>query len=95
MCGKFLFSGRAVNSTLFVPLSAIASQSAHPTKDTLEHTQQLLDYLATQEDDVLTYKRSDMKLAVHSSASHRHVVVPVAISFFLLTRSYHETTAPY
>jgi hypothetical protein len=34
------------------------------------HTQQLLDYLATQEDAVLTYNASDMILAVHSDASY-------------------------
>ena len=34
------------------------------------HTQQLLDYLATQEDAVLTYNASNMILAVHSDASY-------------------------
>ena len=29
-----------------------------------------LDYIATQEDAVITYTRSDMKLAVHSDASY-------------------------
>jgi hypothetical protein len=36
----------------------------------LAQTQQLLDYLATQEDAVLTYHHSDMILAVHSDASY-------------------------
>jgi hypothetical protein len=36
----------------------------------MRHTQQLLDYLATQEDAVLTYNASDMILAVHSDASY-------------------------
>lgn len=70
VCGKFLFYGRAVDSTLLTPISAIASQSANPTTDTLNHTRQLLDYLATQEDAVLTYNKSDMILAVHSDASY-------------------------
>ena len=48
VCGKFLFLGRAVDSTLLCPISAIASQSSKPTEDTLRQTQQLLDYLATQ-----------------------------------------------
>ena len=38
VCGKFLFLGRAVDATLLCPISAIASQSATPTEDTLEHT---------------------------------------------------------
>ena len=70
VCGKFLFLGRAVDSTLLCPISAIASQAAEPTEDTLRETTQLLDYLATQEEAVLTYKASDMILAVHSDASY-------------------------
>ena len=36
----------------------------------MQHTLQLLDYIATQEEAVLTYSASDMKLAVHSDASY-------------------------
>ena len=35
VCGKYLFLGRAVDSTLLSPISAIASQSATPTEDTM------------------------------------------------------------
>jgi hypothetical protein len=70
VCGKFVFYGRAIDSTVLTPISAIATQSAKPTKDTLAHTQQLLHYLATQEDTVLTYHASDMILAAHSNASY-------------------------
>jgi hypothetical protein len=70
VCGKFLFYGRAVDSTLLTPISAIASQAANPTEDTMRQTHQLLDYLATQEKAVLTYNKSDMILAVHSDASY-------------------------
>jgi len=70
LCGKFLFLGRAVDSTLLCPISAIALQAAKPTEDTMEQTLQLLDYTATQEEAVLTYSTSDMKLAVHSDASY-------------------------
>jgi hypothetical protein len=70
VCGKFLFYGRAVDSTVLTPISAIASQAAQPTTDTMAHTQQLLDYLATQEEAVLTYNKSDMILAAHSDASY-------------------------
>jgi hypothetical protein len=69
VCNKFLFLGQAVDSTLLCPISAIASQSSKPTEDTMRHTQQLLDYLATQEDAVLTYNANNMILAVHSNAS--------------------------
>ena len=46
VCGKFFFLGRAVDPTLLCPISAIASQSAKPTEDTLRQTKQLLDYLS-------------------------------------------------
>ncbi len=70
VCGKFLFLGRAVDSTLLCPISAIASQSSKPTNDMMRQTLQLLDYLATQEGAVLSYHASDMVLAVHSDASY-------------------------
>jgi hypothetical protein len=70
VCGKFLFLGRAVDSTLLCPISAIASQSSKPTKDTMAQTMQLLDYLASQEEAVLTYNASEMILAAHSDASY-------------------------
>jgi hypothetical protein len=70
VCGKLLFLGHAVDPTLLCPISAIASQSTNPTRDTIKHTLQLLDYLATKEDVVITYHASDMILAAHSDASY-------------------------
>jgi hypothetical protein len=70
VCGKILFLCQVVDSTLVCPISAIASQSAQPTQDTMNHTLQLLDYLATQEDTILTYHASNMILAAHSNASY-------------------------
>ena len=70
VCGKFLFLGRAVDSTLLCPISAIASQSSKPTTDTMQQILQLLNYLATQEDAVFSYHTSEMVAAVHSNASY-------------------------
>jgi hypothetical protein len=70
VCGKFLFLGKAVDSTLLCLISAIASQSSKPTEDTMQQTLQLLDYLASQEDAVLSYHAKDMVFAVHSNASY-------------------------
>ena len=70
VCGKFLFLGRAVDPTLLCPISAIASQSSKPTTDTMNQTLQLLDYLASQEEAVITYNASEMILAAHSDASY-------------------------
>jgi hypothetical protein len=63
----------------------------------MRHTQQLLDYLATQEDAVLTYNASNMILAVHSDASYplanpRHKVEQADISSYPVTHLYHQTT---
>ena len=90
VCGKFLFYGRAIDSTVLTPISAIASQQANPTEETMAQTKQLLDYLASQEEAVLTYKASDMVLAVHSDAGYLNE--PKARSragghFFLSTNS--------
>ena len=51
-------------------ISAIVLQSATPTEDITKQTVQLLDYIATQGEAVLTYNASDTKLAVHSDASY-------------------------
>ncbi len=59
-----------MDSTLLCPISAIALQSSKPSEDTMQQTLQLLDYLAMQEDAVLSYHASDMVLAVHSNASY-------------------------
>ena len=77
--GKFLYLGRAIDSTLLAPLSAIASQQTAPTKHTMQHTKQLLDYIiASQEDAVLTYHTSEMVLAAHSDVGYQ--TEPVARS---------------
>jgi len=74
VCEIVLFLGQAVDSALLCPISSFASQSANPTEETMEQTRQLvLDYLATQEEAVLTYNASNMKLAAHNDASYLSV----------------------
>ncbi len=70
VCGKFLFLNRAVDSTLLCPISAITLQSSKPNEDTMKQTLQLLDYLAMQEDAILSYHAGNMVLAVHSNTSY-------------------------
>ena len=70
VCGKFLFLGRAVGSTLLCLIRAIASQSSKPAEYTMQQTLQLINYLAMQEEAVLSYHASDMVLAVHSNSSY-------------------------
>ena len=66
---KILFLGRAVDIKMLCPISAITSTSANPTEEKIRKTQQLLDYIATQEEAIITYSNSNMKLAVHNDAS--------------------------
>ena len=68
--GTFLFYARAVDSTMLTALSAIASQQADPTEHTMKLCKQFLDYAASQEEAILTYRASDMILAIHSDASY-------------------------
>ena len=94
VCGKFLFLGRTVDSTLMCPISAIVSQSSHPTEDTMKHTHQLLDYIATQEEALITYNTSDVKLAAHSDASYLSkpkARIWAGVNFFLS----NESTIPH
>jgi hypothetical protein len=66
----FLYYARAVNSIMLKTLSAIASTQAEPTKDTMTQCKQFLDYAATHQDAIITYRRSDMVLVVHDNASY-------------------------
>ena len=58
---------------MLTSLSIMASQQGSPTKDIMNRTKHFLDYMATQEDDVLTYHASDMILAVHSDAGFNNM----------------------
>ena len=68
--GTLLYYARALDLTLLVALSALTSMQAKATKYTLELVNWLLDYVATNPNAILTYKKSDMILAVHSNASY-------------------------
>jgi hypothetical protein len=99
LCGKFLFLGKAVDSTLLCPISTIAFQSAKPATDTIQQTLQLLNYLATQEDAVLSYHASDMVLAIHSNASYLSELKAHSRAgghfSYQVTPPYHQTMAQY
>jgi hypothetical protein len=68
--GVFLFLARAVDGTMLTPLSALASEQAAPLEATMEKCLQPLDYVAYQEDAILTYKATNMVLMIHSDASY-------------------------
>ena len=68
--GKFNWYARGVDSTLLTPISALAAQQAKPTQATMKRVQHFLDYAATQEPAITTYRASDMVLAIHSDAGY-------------------------
>jgi hypothetical protein len=55
---------------MLTALSAIASEQSKPTETTMRKCKQFLDYAVSQEAAILTYRASDMVLAVHSDASY-------------------------
>ena len=68
--GTFLYYARAVDPTMLVTLSAIASAQSNPTQETMKKCKMFLDYAATHPDAIITYRSSDMVLAVHSDAAY-------------------------
>jgi hypothetical protein len=68
--GTFVFYARAVDGTMLTALSALASEQANPTEHTMQKWKQFLDYATTHPNAVLTYRASNMILAVHSDASY-------------------------
>jgi hypothetical protein len=48
----------------------MATKQANPMEKTMETTKQLLDYCATQEKAVISFKASKMILAVHSDVGY-------------------------
>ncbi len=96
--GVLLYYGRAVDSTIITGLSSLAAAQAKLTAQTLFLINWLLDYVATNPDAILTYKKSDMVLAVHSDALY--LSEPAARSregghfFAHLTWMIHPTIGP-
>ena len=70
MVGTFLYYGIAVDNTILVALSTIASEQSYATSNTAKKITQLLNYLATNPDATIRYKNSGMVLWVHSDASY-------------------------
>ena len=68
--GSFLYYARAIDITILQALSAIATDQAMPTERTLQRVHQLLDYMYTNPNAVIRFRKSDMILNIHSDASY-------------------------
>ena len=65
-----LYYARAVDSTMLVALSALASEQAIPTENTMKKVMLFLNYVASQDEAVMTYHASNMVLAYPSNDSY-------------------------
>jgi hypothetical protein len=68
--GTLLYNARAVDPTLLMPLSALASQVSTATTTTIKAVSHLLDYCSTHPESTIRYYASDMQLKIHSDASY-------------------------
>jgi hypothetical protein len=68
--GSILYYARAVNITVLMALSSIASEQTRATTNTMAKAKQLLDYLATHPNATIRFRASNMVLNVHSDASY-------------------------
>ena len=55
--GTCLYYARAVDATMLVALSAIASEQASPTEETMKKPLLFLEYVATRPDPILIYRK--------------------------------------
>ena len=68
--GTLLYYGRAVDPTIAVALSSLASEQATGTQQTAKAITKLLNYVATHPNATIQYKKSDMILRLHSDTSY-------------------------
>ena len=68
--GTLLYYARAVDSTMFVALGALAAAQSQGTEATAKALAHLLDYAATHPDAVIRYFASGMIMYIHSDASY-------------------------
>jgi hypothetical protein len=68
--GTLLYNARAVDPTLIVPVSALASQLSTATVAKINDVSHLLDYCSTHPESTIRYFASDMQLEIHSDASY-------------------------
>jgi hypothetical protein len=67
---SILYYACAVDLTVFMALSMIASEQAKGTVNTMFKTKQLLDYLATHPNATIIFHASGMILNIHLNASY-------------------------
>ena len=71
--GTLLYYARAIDNTMLVAISTLASVQAHGTQATMDAAIHLLNYCATHRNATIQFRASDMVLHVHSDASYLSV----------------------
>lgn len=99
VAGTLLYHPRAVDPTILPALSAIATEQAKLTQETMKNVKQLLDYCSTQDEAIITYNASNMILAVHSDAGYanekNHEAEQEVIFSYRMTTNFPQTTAQF
>jgi len=67
--GTLLYYARAIDPTILVALSKVASRQSQPTVDLLATTNRILQHVHDHPNVILTFQASDMQLVAHSDAS--------------------------
>ena len=70
LVGDIRYYDQDVDKKLLLALSELSQQQSSPIDDTNRYMLQLLDYLTTYLNDVITYCASDMILAGHANAAY-------------------------
>ena len=65
------------DSTILMALSEVAAQQAKTMDETMAQVKHFLEYFAMHEDAVITYRKSDTILAVHSKADIQICMIPI------------------
>ena len=68
--GTFLFYSRAVDPTMLMALSIIATEQPQGTQTTKEKAEHFLNYASTHPNATIKFYKSDMILKIHSDASY-------------------------
>jgi hypothetical protein len=68
--GSILYYAQAVDLTVLMAPSTIASKQAKGTQNSMLKTKQLMDYLATHTNAMVRFHTSDMIMNIHSDASY-------------------------
>jgi hypothetical protein len=71
VCGKFLYTARAVDNTMLHALNELCIAATKGTKQTGEALEYFLNYCASNQSAEIIYRASDMILTIHSDAAYQ------------------------